>query len=556
MMISNVISRIPQHMPSSCAGSPSQEDACRELQMTDDRQAIVEPNLSAEANSFSAQTWVSATFILIFTTLLSKGLGFVRDVLVARYFGASAQVDAFMVAVTLPTLVGGIGFALSTAFIPAYRKALAQGGLVQCRQLAGGAVGVTLAVSGLFVVVIIAFAPSLVGLLAPGLASDTVVLAAKLARWLSPLVLGLNLFYMLGAIYNALEHFKIPAFTDLISNVLVLLSITLLSSVLGIQSLALGMIAGSLLVVTVMAVPIGLRRMLSLPATPWTADVQRLVILAAPVFMIEVLSQAVGLVENFYGAQLGSGNIAALGFAKRLTIITVALLAGNIARAVFPILSKLVLDQSLAGAKDLFVKLCRQYAIAFIPLSIAFMYFREDIVRVVFVRGAFDAEAATKTSAAFLYYSAGLPLVAVLSIFTRACYAFSDTLVPLAGVVLQLVVMAVLNHFITPVLGLIGIALSSSLALVPSLILMGASLTRRFGGIDPGPLLKTATLALLSSVVALVPLVALNWLVGPPPRGIRELAVEVVVFFAVYFGLGWFFIRQEIRTLWAMLRRA
>lgn len=523
--------------------------------MTSDGQTIVEHNIGAETKRFSVQTWVSATFILVFTTLLSKGLGFVRDVLVARYFGASTQVDAFVVAVTLPTLVGGIGFALSTAFIPLYRKTLIQRSPIQSRQLAGGAVGVTLAVSGLLAVVIIVFAPFLVGLVAPGLASRTAALAAQLARWLSPLVLGLNLFYMLGAIYNALEHFKIPAFTDLISNILVLLSITLLSSVLGIQSLALGMIAGSLLIVIVMAFPIGLRGTLSFPATPWTPDVQQLVILAVPVFMIEVLSQAVALVENFYGAQLGPGNIAALSFAKRLTLITVTLLASNIARAVFPVLSKLVSEQSFAGAKDLFVKLCRHYAIAFIPLSIAFVYFREGIVHLVFERGAFGAEAAARTSAAFLYYSASLPLAAVAFIFTRACYAFSDTLVPLKAVVLQLVVMAVLNHFITPALGLIGIALSSGLALLPSLVLMGASLARRFGGIDLGQLLKTATLALLSSVVAVVPVVALNWLVIPSQRDIPGLAVEVVVFFTAYSGLGWFFMRQEIRTLWGTLRQ-
>ncbi len=507
-----------------------------------------------EDKTFSRQTWVSAAFILIVATLASKAMGFIRDVLIARYFGVSAQVDAFMVAVTIPTLVGGMGFALSTAFIPAYRRALAEGGLNQGRQLAGGAIGVICAVSGLLVVVIIVFARRLVGLLAPGLASQSIILAAQIAQWLAPLVLGLNLFYMLGAVYNALEHFKIPAFTDLISNVVVLLSLLWLSSVMGIRSLALGMMTGSFLVVVVMAVPIIRKRVISFPAHPWRSDVQHLVILAAPVFFIEVLSQAAALVENFFGARLGVGNIAALGFAKRLTVIMVSLLASNIARAVFPLLSKLVSEDKLTDAKDLFVKLSRQYALAFIPLSVVLMYFREDIIRLAFVRGAFGAEAAARTSAAFLYYSAGLTLAAAVSIFTRACYAFADTLMPLKAVALQLVVMVALNSFLVPALGIVGIALSTTLALVPGLVLMGTSLTRRFQGIAFGSLARTVVLALLSSIAALVPVMQVHRLAATK-GSIGELAVEGALYFVTYFGLGWIIMRQEVRTLVATLRR-
>ena len=523
--------------------------------MTGDTRAIARSGTEGEETTFSTQTWVSATFILIVTTLLSKALGFVRDVLVARYFGASAQVDAFLVAVTLPTLVGGVGFALSTAFIPAYRKALAQGGLSEGRRLAGGSISVTLLISSLFILIIILFANHFVRLLAPGLAPQTLVLAAQLARWLSLLVLGLNLFYMLGAVYNALEHFKIPAFTDLISNVCVLLSLTLLSSAIGIRSLALGMIAGSLLVVILMSVPIVLRRVISLNMNPWNARVRQLVVLAAPVFMIEVLLQAVTVVENFFGAKLGPGNIAALGFAKRLTVMVVSLLAINIARAVFPVFSKLASEKNLAEAKDLFVKLARQYAVAFVPASIALMYFRDDVIRLAFVRGAFGIEAAAKTSAIFLYYSAGLALAAIVPIFIRACYAFSDTLTPLKAAALQLLAMGVLNYFLTPVLGVVGIPLSTSLALIPSLILMGGALAQRFGGLELATLLKAALLAVVCGIAALAPVAELHRWARTSPRGVLQLAFETTVYFIIYFGLGWFVMRQEVRALWRTLRR-
>ncbi len=521
--------------------------------MTDNRRTVLPRGSDSPGQAFSAQTWVSATFILIFTTLLSKTLGFVRDVLVANYFGASSQVDAFTVAVTLPTLVGGIGFALSIVFIPMYRKVLVEGGVAYGRGLVGGTVGFTVALSSLFAAITIVFSHQIVRLLAPSLAAPTLSLAAQLARWLAPLVLMLNLFYILGAIYNALEHFKIPAFTDLISNVCVLFSLVALSSVMGIRSLAVGMIGGGLVVALVMAVPLVLRRILPLYPV-WNHDVQHVVILAMPVLMIEVLSQALVLVENFFGATLGSGNIAALGFARRLVAIVISLLASNVAKAVFPSLSRLVSEHDLLGARHLFARLTRQYAVAFIPLSIALMYLRHDIVRLVFMHGAFDAEAAERTSAAFLYYSTGLSLAALVTIFARACYAFGDTLVPLSAALLQLVVISVLNYFLTPALGLIGIALSASLAIVPGLILMGSSLTRRFGGIELGSLMRTMALALVCSIGALALLPGLNWWAIMAREGVVGLIARAMVYFTAYYGLCWFFMRQELRMLLHMLR--
>ncbi len=514
---------------------------------------IAKPGVGTERRFFSQQTWVTATFILVFTTLLSKGLGVLRDALVARYFGATAQVDAFMIAVTLPGLVGGIGFALSTAFIPVYRRAVAEGRVAQGPQLAAGAVAVTLGLSGLMMAVIILFPRQLIGLVAPALPPETATLAVHLVRLLALLVLGLNLFHILGGIYNALEHFRIPAYTDLASNVFVLLALVLLSPTMGIGALALGTIAGSLMVVAGLAIPILHRRAITFSLGLWSPDLAQVVVLAAPVFLIEVLSYATTVIENFFGTGLGPGAVSALGFAKRLTVVIISLLAINVARAVFPVLSRFASERNPADARDLFAKLTYQYAVAFIPASIALMYFREDIIRFVFLHGAFDATALTKTSAAFLYYSAGLPLATAAPIFVRACYAFSDSKTPLKAAVLGLLVLVALNALLTPLLGIVGIALSTSLSLIPGLVLMGASLTHRLGDIDFGALTKTIGLATACAVAALGPLVGLRE-IGISQGGIARFAIEITFYFAVYFGLGWFVMQREVRTFWRMLR--
>ncbi|HXF83480.1 MAG TPA: lipid II flippase MurJ [bacterium] len=486
------------------------------------------------------------------TTLASKALGFLRDVLVARYFGASGQVDAFMVAVAIPTLVGGMGFALSTSLIPAFRRVLAAEGYERARALSGTAVVLTLGCSLLLMLLIIAAAPGLVAAFAPGLGAADAALAGTLLRWLAVLVVCVNLFYVLSAIYNAMEHFTIPAVTDLASNVVVLTVLVLLAGAWGIRALAAGMVAGNLLVIAVLTAPVLLRGLLA-AARLWSPDVRRLVGLAAPVFAIEVLAQGATLIENYFGTGVGTGVVASLGYAKRLTVMVVALVGTNIARAVFPVLARLVSEDAIPSARDLFTKLGHQYAITFVPLSVLFVFFHEAVVRLVFARGAFDAAATIRTGAAFLYYSAGLALAAFLPILLRTCYAFADARAPLAGTLGQLGGMAVLNVLLAPRLGAAGIALASSLALLLPVIVMARAIRRHLGGLDVRALLRTAALAAAAAAVALAPLLLAARLGIPATPA--SIVLQSAVYTGAYVAAAFALLPGEMRSLIATLRR-
>jgi len=504
--------------------------------------------------TFSTQTWISASIILIVTTLLSKGMGFLRDVLIAWYFGASGQVDAFMVAVTVPTLVGGLGFALSMAVIPAFRRALATEGMGEARELGSAAVVLTLAVSAALMLAIASGAPHLVRLFAPGLAAPDGALAAGLMRWLSILVICVNLFYVLSAIYNAMEHFTIPAVTDLASNVIVLSFLVLLAGRLGISALAGGMVTGNLVVVAAMTVPLVLRSVLVVTGRLWSPAIRQMMWLAGPVFVIEILSQGTTLIENYFGAGAGTGVIASLGYAKRLSVMVVALVGTNIARAVFPVMSRLASERAVDSARDLFSKLSRQYAITFIPISALLAYFHDDVVRIVFARGAFDAAATERTGAAFLYYSAGLALAAFVPMLIRTCYAFADARAPLCGTVIQLAVMGALNSLLAPRLGIVGITLSSTLALLPPVFVMGRAIAGHLGGLTVGPLIRTVALSILAAGAALVPLVAVSRLPAAPP-GVVAVVLQTMLYLGVYIAGAYVVLPREMRSLFATLRR-
>ena len=522
--------------------------------MKDAEPTLVPPNEIAPS-VLSTQTWISATFILVFTTLGSKLLGVIREVLVANYFGTSAQVDAFAVASTLAALVGGVGSALATTLVPAYRRALVVEGPNGAKRLTGGALALVLALVALAIALLVSFPLTFVHLVAPDLPKPTALLAAELVRWLVGLMVGINIIYVLSAVYNALEHFKIPSLMDLASNPFVLLALVLLSSTLGIRALAVGLGLGTLVVGLAMAVPLFVHGVVAGNFNLRSPGVREMGMLAIPVYLWEVTSQGGGIVENFFAATLEPGSIAALGYAKRLSVVIVSLLAINIARAVFPILSRLITEDKLNEAKDLLLKLSRQYVIAFVPVSLGMMFFRHELVQTVFMRGAFDAAAAVKTSAVLFYYSVGILFLAAIPICARACYAFADTAIPLAANLGSLVAMAGFNYILTPRLGVAGVALSTSLSLGFSVAIMGASLRRRLGGLELGELGKVSGLAFVCGVAALGPVSGLSLLL---PRGqaagLLGLVLALLVYLTSYLGLGWFVMRREVRALWSLLR--
>jgi len=507
------------------------------------------------ARALSRQTWISATFILVLSTLLSKALGLVRDILVASYFGAGHEVDAFTVAVAPATLAGGIGAAVGSALIPLYRRRLGEDGARAASRLAGAALTVTVLCSVVLMVMLLAAPRLLIEALAPSLPDATANLAAELARWLAALVLGLNMIYVLSAVYNALEHFKIPAFMDLGSNICLLVALVSLSGVLGIKALALGLGAGTLFVVAALILPVWSRGVIMANYEVFGRDARELARLAGPVFLFEAVSQATGVVENFLGARLEAGSIAAIGYAKRLSVLVVSLLAVNIARAVFPALSKLVAEARLADAQDLFVKLTRQYMVVFVPVAFLLADLSHAIVRAAFMRGAFHAEAAERTASVLFFYAVGVVPVALIPVCIRACYAFSDGVTPVVAMAMGLVCVAGLGLLLTPALGARGVALASSAGILPGVALMMWRLSGLLGGLEYRALLRVGFRAVFCSACAFGAAALVRWTGLSEVDSALTLPIGLVLYLVVYLASGWVVMRAELRTLWTLLWR-
>ena len=204
--------------------------------------------------TLSRQTWISASIILVAAAAISKGLGFGREILIANYFGATGSVDAFAVAYSVPLFVaGGIGFTLSTAIVPGYHRIRASEGPQRAARFLCSAAFASVMCSVILLAPLWIAPLSVMKLVAPALPDATLRLAADLMGWLSLYVLVSNGVYVLTAVFHALNHFKVPAYGDIAFNLATIVILVGYSLPLGIYSLVLGNLVGSLLCLTILA---------------------------------------------------------------------------------------------------------------------------------------------------------------------------------------------------------------------------------------------------------------------------------------------------------------
>jgi putative peptidoglycan lipid II flippase len=453
-----------------------------------------------------------------------------------------------MVAVTVPTAIGGvIGASLGTSLVPAYAKMSARNGPQSANRLCISIISFTTIVSLTLIPILYYLSEPVIHLLAPSLPEATASTAIGLLKLLSVLVLGYSLYNVQTSIYNARQHFTMPAIADVLSNFFVIGSLVFLTSLIGIYALATGLILGVYAVVATLLIVMVRNGLFGFDVSFGTKEFREYLLFSFPIFLYVLIPQLGGIIENYFASGLKEGSIAALGYAKRLSDVASTLMAVNIAKALFPTFSALSSEDRIGELRDLVLKLNRQIIIFFTPFSVTLMYFRKEIVGIVFMRGAFGVQAMEMTSDAFMFYVVGFIAYVMVAVFFRLCYAFSDSATPLKAAVVSILFLIVGNSLLVPVLGITGIALTTSLSVVVNLSILFFAVRKKLGGLGVKSLAKSFHLSLLCGTVPLLPIMLLE-------RAYHlHFILGVVLYLFAYFTLCWVFMRDELQTFLATI---
>ncbi len=411
---------------------------------------------------------VRHALIMMFGTCASRVLGLVREILIAAFFGATRQLDAFYVAYTLANLSRQLlaEGALSAAFIPVFSRVLSREGRPRALHLARQALTVLLGAGVLVVLLGIWGSPVLVRLMAPGFEGDSFYTAVNLTRLLFPFLLLVSVGALAMGVLNSMDRFFVPAVAPALSNV-VFIGVLLLFAGRGGDPgvLVWGVLLGGVSQLCLQWLWTLRLGMPLVPALPRRDDpeLRRMLTLFLPYAAGLSLNQLMPVISKIFGSYLEPGAISVLNYADRVLQLPLGLFVIAISQAVLPLLSKIEPEDHLSFLGAL------QDAVRFgcfvvLPVMVGMLLLADPMVHLLFYRGAFSPWAWKATSGALACYALGLPGMACNTIVLRGLYARGyakkAVMVTLTSVGTHLVCSLLLMR----VLSFRGLALSASIS--------------------------------------------------------------------------------------------
>ena len=437
------------------------------------------------------------------TALLSaagSALGLLRDLLLARYFGANQGTDAFLVAWTVPETAAPLLIEDAMAFlmVPAFSLALVlreedPQGPDPVRQLVRATMPWLLAALCALSLGAALGAPQLVELLAPGLPDPG--LAVTCTRITALTILPFGLAGYLGSALRAHHNFTAPAGIYVVYNLGILAVLLSANAVWGVRSAAVGVAVGSLLMAALLAGPFTRRLRDGRPARrPVTGPAagRRLVLIPLailPVAVFTLTRQAQVFIERYLGSGLPPGTISHLNYAAKVSqlAMTAAIL---ICTVTFPLVARALAAGDLVTARNRVEKDLGQAAAVVLVGTAFLMACAPSVVALLFERGAFGPQDTAATAAVIRVYSVGLPAQALIGVMVRPYFSVRPVVrraddpgtddggrrlldwYPAAAMVLGLGVTIAVGLLATPGYGALGLAAGNAAGITTTAALL------------------------------------------------------------------------------------
>jgi putative peptidoglycan lipid II flippase len=501
----------------------------------------------------------SAAAVIALGNILSRGLGLVRDVVIASTFGATAGTDAFVLARTLPSILYDllVGTVSTAAFVPVFVQHARDER--QLWRLVGAIFSLAALAFVTLAVVLALFADPLVGIIGSGFATDEQrTLAANLMRVALISVVFQGLAGVLTSALYAQNRFALPAFATATYNVGIIVGIVLLAPTLGVPALAIGLVIGALAQFLLQAS--GLRAF-------WRAyrpridlrdpAVRRILALGGTVAAGLVVTAAGQFIDRNLATHLPEGNLTSMEYATRVIQFPLGIVGLAVSFAILPTLSRVNdrADGSLAEYREALVFGLRLVLLLMLPFLAVVVALNLPLIEVLFQRNKFGPEDTARTAAIFLAYSPMLPLTAVDYLLINAFYARQNARTPVVvGVVCVLIYLAVALTLIGP-LGAVGLALANAVQNSSHALILLVLLRRALPGLQLGRALLPFLARTIPAAAVVGGLLMLAWPYLSVVGGLFGLIVAGLLAGVAYAALLQALGISEIRTIFELARR-
>jgi putative peptidoglycan lipid II flippase len=452
-------------------------------------------------------------------TLASSVLGFGREVVNARYFGAHVEMDAFLAAATVPTILFGVfNGALVSALVPVFSDYVARGDEDGAWRLG----------STLFNVIALALAalaglgwwlaPAYVPVIAHGFPPEQLQRTITMTRWLIPTVVATSLAGVASAMLNARHRFSAAALQGIAVNVVTIGVVLWLTPKLWIYSLVLGTALGLVAQLLVQMPAILAYRMYRPVVDLHHPGLRKIWLMLGPIVVGSAAGQMAIFFDRHFASTLTPGYIAGMNYVTKLVGFPQQIFAAAIATVIFPLLASQFASSNRRGIERSVVMGLRLVNFITIPAVFALIVLAHPMIAALFERGRFTASTTDLCAGLLPFVAIGLVGVAACIVLTRCCFACKETRWTVAISVFTVVLNVVLSLWWLGPLGARGLLLANSVSQWTQAFLLFALVWHLIHGLDWKKIASSGARILVCSgamALALAWIASLGAQVGP-----------------------------------------
>lgn len=486
------------------------------------------------------QSTAKTVILLMVISVIAKFTSFFKDIILAYLYGASYISDAYIVANTVPIIIFSIiGIGISTSYIPLFSKIKKDSGVEIAHKFTNNVISLVLVFCIVIVIAVTIFTDSVIAVFASGFEGEAKILAIQLTRVSVIGIFFTAIVHIYKAYLQMYGNYMVPAISVIPMHFISAIAIVI-SVKTNVITLAIGIVlavAIEFLYLYYETKKIGFRY--SPGINFGDPNLKKMAFLALPVIIGSSTTQINQIVDRTLASQIAIGGISALNYAQKLDGFIKGVFIASIVTVLYPKVSKMAVDNNILGLKNSMKNAIVGVSIFIMPATVGAMTFSEQIVTLLFGRGAFDSAAVAMTSGALFFYSIGMIGFGLRTTLTKAFYSLQDTKTPMINSSIAMILNIILNIILSKYMGISGLALATSIAAIFAMVLMFISLRTKIGPFG----MKQISISFLkilfaSLVMGLISKLSFNYLTASLSQNLSLLlaiAVGAISYFVIIY---------------------
>lgn len=442
---------------------------------------------------------IKSTLIVSAIVVASKILGFVRQLVVAMFFGATAGTDAFYASSSFINSFASLVFsAVSVTLLSQYMKAKES---ASENKLLYSALLAIIPVSCVLSLILCVGATPLSHLLAPSMSEAGREMLIFNLRVMSVVLIPYGLLLILNVALEANDLFGAGRIPTLLQNACVVIAVLIFGGTGRLEPLIVALTLSFFLSFAVVAITA--RKFISIKGNKifLPKEMKALALTALPLLAGNAIYEVNSIADSAIASLVGEGAISALTYGQSINEIVSGVVIYAISTVLFARFAAYAAKSDSSSLLRTLDDSLSALAIVLLPLTVAVLLCAQDIVALLFLRGSFTESVASATSGVVVGYALGFLPTAIRSIFTKAHYSLLDTRTPMLNGIVCVTANVILSYILSQAFGVGGIGAATSFAMVLSSVIYAFSAHRLIGW-SPKGLLRLVAKCLISVCLA------------------------------------------------------